>query len=144
MTLRNTLKPSPLSTITFELDPAEAFKRLRIQYAPSQSTLRDSLYKEFHFLKFDGSTTIVEFNAKFNTLVSRLIGLGVRIAEIDQINHYFNVLESQFSQWVERCRGLLRQEQWLYNTEGKITKLSLLYFQEDLLAETRNPITTTS
>ena len=85
----------------------------------------------------------MDFNARFNTLLARLSALGVKIAEIDQINHYFNVLESHFSQWAERCKGLLRQEQWLYNTEGKTTKLSLLYFQEDLLAETRNSASTT-
>ena len=85
----------------------------------------------------------MDFNARFNTLLARLSTLGVKIAEIDQINHYFNVLESHFSQWAECCKGLLRQEQWLYNTEGKTTKLSLLYFQEDLLAETRNSASTT-
>jgi hypothetical protein len=128
LTLRNTLKDGPLATIAFETDPTVAYKRLRLQYAPAQPVLRDELYREFHSLRFDGSTTVVEFNAKFNTIVSRLRGLGVEIAEIDQINHYFNVLESHFSQWAERCKGLLRQEQWLYNTEGKTTRLSLLYF----------------
>jgi hypothetical protein len=128
LTLRNTLRNGPLDTIAYETDPAAAYKRLRLQYAPAQPVLRDELYKEFHSLRFDGSTTIVDFNARFNTIVSRLRGLGVEIAEIDQINHYFNVLEGQFSQWAERCKGLLRQEQWLYNTEGKATRLSLLYF----------------
>ena len=86
----------------------------------------------------------MDFNATFNTILSRLRGLGVEIAEIDQINHYFNVLERHFPQWAERCKSLLRQQQWLYNTEGRITNLSLLYFQEDLLAETRNSATTTA
>lgn len=144
LTLRNTLKDGPMATIAFETDPAVAYKRLRLQYAPAQPVLRDELYREFHSLRFDGSTTVVDFNAKFNTIVSRLRGLGVEIAEIDQINHYFNVLESHFSQWAERCKGLLRQEQWLYNTEGKTTRLSLLYFQEDLLAETRNSTSSTA
>ena len=111
MTLRNTLKEGPLSTIAFEIDPAVAFRRLKLQYAPAQPELRNELYSEFHALRFDGSLTIVDFNAKFNTIVSRLEGLGVKIAEIDQINHYFHVLEGHFPQWAERCKGLLRQEQ---------------------------------
>ena len=144
LTLRNTLKDGPLATIAYETDPAAAYKRLRLQYSPTQTVLRDELYRQFHSLQFDGSTTIVDFNAVFNTIICRLHGLGVEIAEIDQINHYFKVLESHFPQWAERCKGLLRREQWLYNTEGHNTRLNLLYFQEDLLAETRNSITTTA
>jgi hypothetical protein len=144
LTLRNTLKEGPLSTIAFETDPAVAYKRLRLQYAPTQPILRQDLYREFHSLQFDGSITIVDFNAKFNTIVTRLRGLGVEIAEVDQINHYLNILESHFPQWAERCKGLLRREQWLYNTEGKPTRISLLYFQEDLLAEARNLASSTA
>lgn len=138
LTLRNTLKDGPLATIAYETDPAVAYKRLRLQYAPSQPALRDDLYRQFHSLRFDGSTTIVDFNARFNSVIGRLRSLGVEIAEIDQVNHYFFVLESHFPQWAERCKSLLRQEQWLYNTVGKETRLNLLYFQEDLLSETRN------
>ena len=110
LTLRNTLKDGPLSTIAFETDPVIAYRRLRLQYAPAQSTLRHDLYHEFHSLQFDGSTTIVDFNAKFNTIISRLRGLKVNIAKINQINHYFNVLKPHFPQWAERCKGLLQRE----------------------------------
>ncbi len=76
LTLRNTLKEGPLSTIAFLTEPAEAFKLLRAQYAPAQASLRDSLYREYHNVRFDGSTTIVDFNARFNTLVNRLRAPG--------------------------------------------------------------------
>jgi hypothetical protein len=59
--------------------------RLRLQYAPTQQALRDDLYRQFHSLQFDGSTTVVEFNARFNTIIGRLRGLGVNIAETDQM-----------------------------------------------------------
>lgn len=68
------------------MDPATAYKCLQIQYAPTQLVLQNDLYTQFHRLQFDGSTTIVDFNAQFNTIINRLRGLGVDIAEIDQIN----------------------------------------------------------
>ena len=86
----------------------------------------------------------MDFNAQFNSIVGRLRSLGVEIAEIDQVNHYFFVLESHFPQWAERCKSLLRQEQWLFNAVGKETRLNLLYFQEDLLLETRNSASSTA
>ena len=97
MSIRDTLKDGPLSTITFETDPRTAYKHLVRQYAPTQTTLQDTLYRDYHNLRFDGSLTVVDFNAKFNTLVFQLRTQGVNIEEIDQINHYFNVLESHFS-----------------------------------------------
>ncbi len=43
------------------------------------------------------------------------------------------MLESHFPQWAERCKSLLRREQWLYHSTGKDRGISLQYFQEDLL-----------
>src|SRR5512140_857730 len=142
LTLRNTLKEGPLATIAFETDPAVAYLRLQQQYSPAQSTLRHRLYNEFHSLQFDGSLSIVDFNAKFNTLATRLNALGAGIAESDQINHYFSILEGSFPQWSERNRALLRREEWLLETTGRPAETSLRDFQEDLLAETRNTTTT--
>jgi len=72
-----------LTTIAFEEDPATAFKRLQAQYAPQQTVLRNELYQQFHSLRFDGSTTVVDFNAQFNTLVARLQALNVVIQPTD-------------------------------------------------------------
>ena len=69
LTLRNTLKDGPLATIAYETDPAVAFKRLKLQYSPALPVLREDLYRQFHSLQFDGSTTIVDFNATFNILI---------------------------------------------------------------------------
>ena len=96
LTLRNTLKDRPLATIAYETNPAIAFKRLKLQYSPALLVLREDLYRQFHSLQFDGSTTIVDFNATFNTILSRLRGLSIKITKIDQINYYFNVLERYF------------------------------------------------
>ena len=90
----------------------------------------------------------MDFNAIFNTLVGRLSAQGVVIAEQDQVNYYLNVLEPQFPQWAERSRVLLRRDQWIANANTGfwrlLSTLTLLYFQEDLLAETRNPGTSSA
>ncbi|KAM7182561.1 hypothetical protein V8F33_014218, partial [Rhypophila sp. PSN 637] len=142
LTLRNTLKSEPLATIAYETDPGVVFTRLHTQYAPIQSTLRTELWKEFHRLQYDGSMGLVAFNAKFNTLATRLKGLGSVIQEIDQLNFYFDIMEPHFPQWAERSRAALRHEQWA-TTHHLSSKYSLLYFQEDLLAETRNSVSNT-
>lgn len=98
LTLRNTIKEGPLATIAFEVDPAEAFLRLQAQYAPQQTVLRNELYSQFHSLKFDGSTSVVDFNALFNTLVSRLSTLKVEIQDEEQLSVYFAALEAHFPQ----------------------------------------------
>ena len=110
LTLRNTLKPDPLATIAYENDPGIVFTRLNTQYSPVQSTLRTELYKEFHRIQYDGSTGLVDFNAKFNTLANRLRGLGSIIEEIDQLNFYFDIMEPHFPQWAERSRAALRHD----------------------------------
>ena len=108
MTIRNTLQEGPLSTISNLTSPVEAFTNLKTQYGPSQGQLREQLYKEFHALHFDGSLSIVDYNAHFNTLVQRLGLANVAIQEVDQLNHYFNTLEAQFPSWVERCKAVVR------------------------------------
>ena len=72
MSIRDILKDGPLSTIAFETDPGTAYKYLIRQYAPTQTTLRDTLYRDYYSLYFNGSLTIIDFNAKFNTLIFQL------------------------------------------------------------------------
>lgn len=145
----NVLVPDCLQRITApsfgELIARELAKQslhLQGQYAPQQSVLRAELYRQFHSLKFDGSTTIVDFNALFNTTVARLSTLKVEIQEAEQLSTYFAALETPFPQWTERCRALIRQETYLRSATVEGPGLSLRYFQDDLLAETWN--TTTS
>ena len=63
MLLRDSLSSSPQAAIAWISGPAEAYKLLKDQYSHSMGLQRDSLYREFHSLKYASGTNLAEFNA---------------------------------------------------------------------------------
>ena len=136
MLLRDSLSSSPQAAIAWISGPAEAYKLLKDQYSHSMGLQRDSLYREFHSLKYASGTNLAEFNARFNSLISRLHLAGAQIEPTDLINQYLGSLERAFPQWAERLRGTIRT---LKATGQPTDRLNLQFLMADILEETRNP-----
>jgi hypothetical protein len=143
LVLRRTIADGPLATISYITDPAIAFRKLQQQYQPGAIAHRALLYSEFHSIQYTQGT-IVDFNAKFLALISRLKGLGVNLATQDCINQYFKALQQHFPQWVERARGFY----WglIYSGERAVipSQNQLDFFMNDILEESRIPKTSIS
>jgi hypothetical protein len=142
MLLRNSIGPGPQATIAWQTSPVEAYKLLVQRYSHSAEIQRDSLYREYHTLKFSGySGSLADFNASFSNLISRLTLSGVIIQPIDQVNHYLQAMEKAFPQWAERQRSTIRTMRAL----GQGTEvLDLNFLMADLVEEQRNPASTTA
>ena len=99
MLLRDSLKANPQATIAWIQSPKEAYILLGEQYSYSLGLQRDSLYRDFHSLTFSGHpSNLAAFNAKFNSLISKLQLAGATVEPIDQINQYLAALEKAFPQ----------------------------------------------
>jgi hypothetical protein len=97
MLIRDSLGEGPQKHIAWAKGPSEAYTLLTQQYAMSADLQRDSLYREFHSLNFSEYTgSLVDFNAKFNSLLFRLRNVGASLQEVDTVNLYMKALEKSF------------------------------------------------
>ena len=86
MLLIDSLFLSPQAAIAWISGPLKAYKLLKDQYSHSIGLQKDLLYREFHSLKYTSGTNLAEFNARFNSLFSRLRLLRAQIEPTDLIN----------------------------------------------------------
>jgi hypothetical protein len=97
MLIRDSLGEGPQKHIAWAKGPSEAYTLLTQQYAMSADLQRDSLYREFHSLNFSKYTSsLVNFNTKFNSLLFRLRNVRASLQEVDTVNLYIKALEKSF------------------------------------------------
>jgi hypothetical protein len=96
MLLRDSLSLGLQAAIAWISGSLEAYRLLKDQYSYSIGLQRDSLYREFHSLQYTSSTNLAKFNARFNSLFSRLRLLEAQIEPTNLINQYLGSLEKAF------------------------------------------------
>ena len=132
--IRDSLSPQIANTISWIETPEEAYCYIRRQYSQREDAQRNSLYREFHALKFSAKGNIEGFNSRFNELLSRLTVLRVTIDPKDALNQYLFAVEKAFPLWAERQRSAIRQA---FALGLSYDRLNLMYIQSDLAEETR-------
>ena len=84
--IKESLSPQITALIMWIDSPKKALNYIINQYSHQENTLRNSLYKEFHTLKFNAKCPVKGFNSAFNELLNRLTVLGVIINPKDVSN----------------------------------------------------------
>ena len=77
--IKESLLPQIAASIIWIDSPEKALSYITNQYSHQENAFRNSLYKEFHALKFSVKCPVEGFNNAFNELLNRLTVLGVII-----------------------------------------------------------------
>ena len=84
--IKESLSPQITASIIWIDSPEKALNYITNQYNHQEDALRNSLYKEFHALKFSAKRPVKGFNNAFNEFLNRLTVLGVIINPKDVSN----------------------------------------------------------
>src|SRR6266566_9889860 len=80
MLLRDSCVIGPQAVLTWQTAPAAAYKLFVQQYSHSFELLRDSLFRQYQALNFNGyEGFLTDFNVMFNNVVVRLTLSGLII-----------------------------------------------------------------
>ena len=94
--IKESLSPQITASITWIDSPEKASSYIINQYNHQENALQNSLYKEFHALKFNAKRPVKGFNSAFNELLNRLTVLRVIINPKDIFNQYINTMEKVY------------------------------------------------
>ena len=96
MLIKDSVTERPLSSISWCINPFSAITILINNYSLSDDLQKDALTRELNAIKFSTfKGTLIEFNAKFNSIIDRLKFTKVDNL-INSINRYFQALEGFF------------------------------------------------
>src|SRR6266566_2032832 len=142
MLLKDNCSSSPQTALTWQIAPAATYKLFVQQYSHSPKLLRDSLSRQYQALNFNSyEGSLADFNATFNSVVTRLTLSRLNIDPVDKVNQYLKSLEAVFPSWAKRQRSSLKTMRAI---GASVTALNLEFLIADILKEQRNPASTTS
>ena len=107
--IRQNISEKPLNLILTELDPLDAYTKLKAAYEGSGPVIRQQLYIQIHQLKLEQfKNNLTAFISKFESLITQLRAVGSVIQDTDLKILFISIVSKQFPIWAERQRANLR------------------------------------